>query len=194
MIPRLHDHSNQGEAVIPRLRFSRPESLNLWSSGPEAPTFLGPRAWAQGEGPRAQGLFFLITLLVGVNCSVLDFCCTVGCKTSKFDGLISVTLKIYSYGHVGRKPQWSQDPGPRLGAQGKVPGPFFKITLLFGANCSVLDFCCIVGCKTSGFDGLVVLKIYSYGHVDRKPQWSRTQGLDPGPKGGSQGPGPFFLL
>ena len=58
VIPRLHDHSNQGEAVIPRLRFSRPESLNLWSSGPEAPTFLGPRAWAQGEGPRAQGLFF----------------------------------------------------------------------------------------------------------------------------------------
>ena len=83
-------------------------------------------------------------------------------------------------------------PGPKGRSQG--PGPFFKITLLFGANCSVLDFCCIVGCKTSGFDGLVALKIYSYGHVDRKPQWSRTQGLDPGPKGGSQGPGLFFFF
>ena len=82
-------------------------------------------------------------------------------------------------------------PGPKGRSQG--PGPFFKITLLFGANCSVLDFCCIVGCKTSGFDGLVVLKIYSYGHVDRKPQWSRTQGLDQkeGPR--AQGPGLFFF-
>ena len=109
-------------AVITRFPFGHPESLKLWSSGPEAPTFLGPRAWALGPRGRSlgPGRFFLITLLVGVNCSLLDFCCIVRCKTSKFDGRISVALKIYS--NVSRR------------------------LFLIWVNCLMLDFCCIVGC------------------------------------------------
>ena len=61
----------------------------------------GPMAWAQGprQGPRAQGLFlnhssswgelfcvgFLLhnrVLNFGANCSVLGFCCIIGCWTS----------------------------------------------------------------------------------------------------------------
>ena len=124
----------------------------MWAESPN-----GPRTQGLGPGPKGRsqgpGPFFKITLLFGANCSVLDFCCIVGCKTSGFDGLVA--LKIYSYGHVDRKPQWSRTQGLGPGPKGGSQDLFFVITLLLGVNCSVLDFCCIVGCKTSKFDGLI---------------------------------------